>query len=70
MVAKKGHGIPIEPPDLGQLDWCQIRIDLYNQLQRRGVYVYEDVIREQDAVTAAILVVMKRRIVKLYKDAK
>lgn len=60
-------GVPLEPPDLDQLDWATIKRDLHNALFDRGLVTWQDVQRSQNGVTTAILATVRRKLIVLYK---
>lgn len=62
------EGIPLDPPDLSQLDWEEIKRELHNALVDKGLSTWGDVQRQQNGVTSSILSVMKRRVVALYRN--
>ena len=64
------HGLPIGPPDVTNLDWEDIVRDLHNALVDRGLFTYKDVMRSQNGVTSAILSVLRRKVITLYKQQR
>lgn len=62
------EGVPLDPPDLRQLDWDGIVRDLHNMLVDKGLSTWDDVQRTQTGVASSILSVMKRPIVGLYRS--
>lgn len=60
--------IPVDPPDINQIDWEEVKRNLHNELVRRGLFTYKDVKREQRAITASVISVLKKRVVDLYKQ--
>jgi sugar phosphate isomerase/epimerase len=63
------QGVPQDVPDLGKIDWDDLRRELHNELHRRGLFTWEDVQRSQNGLTGAVLAVMRRRLVALYREA-
>ena len=61
-------GIPLEPPDVGGLDWEGIKRDLHNALVDRGLFTWQDVQRAQNALTSVAISVLRRRLVLLYRQ--
>jgi hypothetical protein len=61
------EGIPLTPPDLSQLDWEEMKRELHNSLVDKKLFTWDDVQREQNGVSSAILSVMKRRMIALYR---
>jgi len=67
-MAYGGEGLPIGPPDLEQLDWDAIKRDLHNTLVERGLNSWGDVQRSQNGITSAVVSVLRRRIIRLYRQ--
>lgn len=61
------YGIPCDPPDLNKLDWDDMRMQIHNQLLERNITTWQDVQREQTAITSIVQSVVKNAIVNLYK---
>jgi len=61
------HGISQDPPTVDDLDWEAIKRDLHNSLVLRGLFDYNDLVREQNGVTGAILSALRGRVIGLYK---
>lgn len=66
-LAEHGGGLSLDPPDVKQLDWPAIARDLHNQLLARGLVTYQDVMAQQSGVTAAIIKVLRKRVLLLYR---
>ena len=49
------YGIPIDPPDINQIDWEEVKRKLHNELVRRGLFTYKDVQKAQRGITASIV---------------
>jgi len=62
------EGIPLDPPDLSQLDWEGLVKDLHNMLIDKELSTWDEVQKSQTGVTSSILSVMKRPIVALYRN--
>lgn len=60
-------GIPENPPDLNRLDWDGIKREIHNELVNRGLSTWQDVQRQQDAITSIVLSVVRNKIIGLYK---
>ena len=61
-------GLRMDPPDLGQLDWEGVRIEIHNALVELGVSNWRDWQRQQAAVQGAILRPVMRRLVALLRS--
>lgn len=61
-------GILHMPPDLDNLDWDGIKRDLHNELIKRGIVTWNDVQKQQAALTNVITATLKRRLVALYRQ--
>jgi hypothetical protein len=61
------QGIPADPPSLDLLDWESIKRELHNELVSRELVDWKAVQRSGEGVTAAILAVMRRKVVLLYR---
>ena len=64
------QGLPQDPPDITQLNWREIQKTLHNELVIRRLITLEDVTKSQSGLTAAILTVIRRRVIDLYRSAK
>jgi len=60
-------GIPLNPPDLEDLDWEGIKRDIHNSLVQSELYTWKDVLRLQNAISGIVSRVMKQHIVRLYR---
>lgn len=63
-------GVPLDPPDLSQLDWDGVQRDIHNRLVDMGLHDYQDVLVAQTGITSAINSALKRRILELYKQQR
>jgi hypothetical protein len=61
-------GIPHEPPDLKQVDWDEVARELHNLLTERNLIAWLDVQAQQNGLQNAIISVMKRKLVALYRE--
>ena len=61
------RGIPLEPPDLSQLDWEEIKRELHNRLMDRGLITMKDV-RHLKTLQNAIGSIIQPKVVALYKQ--
>ena len=64
------YGLKLDPPDLGQLDWDGIRVDIHNALIGLGIANWRDWERQQKAVQGAILRPVLRRLVALLRSTE
>lgn len=63
------QGVLQDPPNLEELDWADIKMDLHNALVERGLFSWRNV-QERGGLRGAILSTMKRRLVYLYREAE
>ena len=61
-------GIRHEPPELDRIDWEAVQRDLHNDLVNRGLISWADVQAQQNTLEPAILAVLKRRLIALYRE--
>ena len=61
-------GVPQGVPDVTQLDWENLPRELNNELHNRQLFTFEDVQRSQDGLTGAVLAVLRRRLIRLYRQ--
>jgi hypothetical protein len=66
-VAINGEGIPLDPPDVFELDCEKLMVELHNQLVGRGLITAEDVTRSQNGLSAAVLSALKPALHNLYR---
>lgn len=69
-VLEAVHGLRKGPPDITALDWEDIIRDLHNELVDRKLFSYQDVIQSKSGISGAILSVLRRRIITLYKQRR
>jgi hypothetical protein len=63
------EGFLVDPPDvIHKIDWEQVKIDLHNELVKRGLFERQDVIRGQNQLTSAILSALRKRVKRLYRE--
>jgi hypothetical protein len=67
-LARKG--IPVPMPNIDDLDWNAIKLDLHNELVSRGLYNWHDVQTVPDGIVGSILFALKNRIIALYRENK
>jgi hypothetical protein len=62
------QGYLSDPPDIvHELNWDKLKADLQNELFNRGLFTYQDIIRSQNGLSAAILSVFRKQVKSLYK---
>lgn len=62
------RGVPVPMPDLGSLDWEEVKKDINNMLVDQRLFTWRDVQRQQTGVTNAVRAAIVRRVVQLYKE--
>lgn len=63
------QGVLCDPPNLEELDWEAIKIEIHNALLDAGLISWRDV-QEKRGLRGAILSPIKRRLVYLYRRAE
>lgn len=61
------RGLPMEPPDLSQLDWEGVKRDIHNAFVDQGVITLRDMQR-LDNLRSVIVSALKPRIIALFKQ--
>jgi hypothetical protein len=61
------EGYLSDPPDIRELNWDELVIELHNELVNRGLFTYEDIVHSQNGLTAAILRVFRKKVKDLYR---
>jgi hypothetical protein len=61
-------GIRQDPPDMNQVDWEAVKLELHNALIANGLITWKDVQLKGNGVTGVILAVLRRRLVELYRE--
>ena len=61
------YGVPIEPPDLDEIDWEEVKRDLHNNLVRKGLFTYEDMRNAQKGIRSAVILALHKKVVDLYR---
>ena len=64
------EGILQDPPNVERLDWDEIKRELHNQLVMRKLFTYDDLVRQQNGVTGAILAAMRKPVINLFKERR
>lgn len=59
-----------DPPDVKRLDIEEALRVLHNQLVDRELYTYDDLVRQQNGVTGAILAAFKNPVINLFKERR
>jgi len=68
VVTDPRQGIPITIPDvIDGLDWEAIPKEIHNALMERGLYSWDDVQKQQTAITGILRSVLLRKIIALYR---
>lgn len=65
--SKAKYGIPVEIPNLDELDWDGFKRDLHNALLEAEFYTIEDVMKAANAFAPA-LTVLKRYLTDIYMN--
>ena len=64
-------GVPLDPPDVEDLDWEGIKADLHNALFDRGLLSWDHVVESQNGLESVCKLVLLHRLKALYrKEAK
>ena len=61
-------GIKHDPPDLSAINWEDVQRELHNELTKRGLITWGDVQRQQSTLAPAIALVLRRRLIALYRQ--
>lgn len=61
-------GLDIGVPDLEQLDWEALKVELNNKLHASGLFTIEDLKRRESGITSIIIGIFKKPIINLYKE--
>jgi hypothetical protein len=59
-------GIPLEPPPIERI-LCEAGVDLRNELVSQGLITYQDLMKEPNGVSSALINILRRKIVEAYK---
>jgi hypothetical protein len=62
------QGIPIHPPDFGEIDWDAVEKDIHNALVRRGLFTTKDLGNSQDKVLGIVSRTVRRHVVMRFKE--
>ena len=66
---RPNEGFLVDPPDvIHGINWDDVARDLHNQLVRRGLFERQDVIREQNQLTGAVLSALRKRVKQLFRE--
>jgi hypothetical protein len=63
-------GVPVEMPDVEQVDWETVKRELHNALVQNGLFDYNDLVINQNGLPPLIAAIIKRQLVTLYKLQK
>lgn len=67
--ANPEQGFLADPPDvIHKIDWDAVAKDLHNELVRRDLFTYQDVIRGQNLLSSAILSALRKRVKQLFRE--
>ena len=61
------QGVPVDLPSLDGINWEEVKRELNNELIRRGLFTWNDVMRSQNGVTASVNRIISRQLALLYK---
>ena len=65
------EGILQDPPNIVErLDWDAIKRDLHNQLVMRKLFTYNDLVRQKNGLTGAILAAVRKPVINLFKERR
>jgi len=62
------YGIQKDPPDVSSFDWQVIKKELHNALVERRLVTWRDVQLNKDSITSAVLSILRRRLITLFKE--
>jgi hypothetical protein len=63
------EGIQVSPPDVGKIDCERLQKEVNNELVRRLIFTWEDVIKHQNAVSRIAASVVKRQLIEMFRSA-
>jgi hypothetical protein len=63
------YGLPHDPPDLNQINWEDIKKEIWNKLVEQGLYTWSDVQRQGNAIQGVLNSVVRSRIIALYRTS-
>lgn len=61
-------GIHLSPPDVNQLDWDAIKLNLHNLLLDKDLLSIEDVQQRQQEFVSVIVTTLKKPLLRLYQQ--
>ena len=61
------EGIQVHPPDVGKIDCERLQKELNNELVRRLIFTWNDVIKHQNAVSRIVAQVVKRQLIEMFR---
>lgn len=64
------HGLKMDPPDLGNIDWGGLEIDIHNALIDLGIANWRDWQKQQHRIQGAVLRPLLRRLIALLKTTE
>lgn len=62
------QGLPLEPPDLGDLDWDGVARDIHNSLVQQRLFTWEEVQQKQGPLLSIACRAVKRRLVVAFRQ--
>ena len=68
MVAQKGMGISLDPPDVDMIDWEKVKRNLHNLLLVHGLTSFSAVNTSRAPLGAVLIKALKREVIALFKS--
>jgi len=62
------RGMSNDPPDLDNIDWHSIKLELHNRLVERRLTNWDKVQKEQTALSSILQGIIKRHLVTLFRS--
>lgn len=63
-------GLSLDPPNVNQIDWDEVKKNLHNALVNLELSDWRDVQKHQDSIRSAVLSALKRPVIALYRIAE
>lgn len=67
---KGPEGINSDPPDVNEIDWYSIKMELHNRLVEKRLTDWSKVQKEQNAISSILQSIIKRHLVALYRQTE